>query len=119
MDRFKVTFYRCLLDSQNYGSNDEHMVSQVFFVLDVNGKREGDFVADLKQVVGSDFERGAIEVSAPHGYQGPFDHEGFSEAATKYFRSLVGASGSGLRMEGARNIRMRNCEYNMSAEYEF
>jgi hypothetical protein len=118
MARFKVKFHRCIQDSQDYGSNDEHMVSRVFFSLDINGNREGDFSADLKQVVGSDFESGDIEVSAPHGYIGPFNHHGFADAATKYFRSLVGAKGSGIRIQGGSNIRMRNNEYLKDAEFD-
>jgi hypothetical protein len=103
-----VTFTRCVQDSQDYGSDDEHMVSRVFFDLDVGGKSHLGLCADLKQVVGSNYETGAIEVGRPEGYRGPFNYLAFRDAAERYFRSLVGSGGSGIRMQGASNIRMRN-----------
>jgi hypothetical protein len=119
MAEFKVTFHKCIQDSQDYGSDDEHMVSRVFFSLDIDGTRAGDFSADLKQVVGGDFETGDIEVSPPYGFDGPFNHHGFGEAATKYFRSLVGSKGSVIRIVGGGNIRMRNNTYVKDVEFNF
>jgi hypothetical protein len=40
--------------------------------------------------------------------KGPFDHGAFSSVVVKYYRSQVGASGSGIRISGGGNIRMRN-----------
>ena len=85
-----VTFTPCVQDSQDYGSNDEHMVSRVFFDLEVDGKIHSGLYADLKQVVGSNYETGDIEVGLPHGYPDPFNHLAFRDAAEGYFRSLVG-----------------------------
>ena len=31
----RVTFYKCIQDSQDYGSDDEHMVSRIFFFLEI------------------------------------------------------------------------------------
>ncbi|MGH9385622.1 MAG: hypothetical protein ACRD2N_15175 [Vicinamibacterales bacterium] len=101
-----MTFTMCVQDSQDYGSDYEHMVSRVFFDLVVNGKRHPGLHADLKQVVGSNYETGDIEVGQPVGYRGPFNHIAFRAAAERYFRSLVGSSGSGIRIQGASNIRM-------------
>ena len=119
MPRFKVTFHKCIQNSQDYGSNDQHMVSRVFFSLGVDQKQVGDYSADLKQAVGDDFETGAIEVGPPQGYQGPFDHAGFADAAAKYFRSLVGASASGIRIVGGASIKMRNNVFQKDAVFEF
>jgi hypothetical protein len=119
MAEFRVIFHECIQDSQEYGSNDEHMVSRVFFSLEVDGRRVGDFSADLKQVVGGDIEHGEIEVGPPHNYDGPFDHTQFAEAARKYFRSLVGSQGTGIRMEGSTNVRMRNNRFRKEAEFRF
>jgi len=35
----KITFYKCVQDSQDYGSDDEHMVSRVFFILEIGDKK--------------------------------------------------------------------------------
>jgi len=108
-----VTFYECIQDSQDYGSDDEHMISRVFFSMEVGGKKYDGLHADLKQAVGSDFETGYIEVSQPRGasYRGPFNHDAFSKGAEKYFRSLVGSKGSGIRITGGGSARMRNNRY--------
>ena len=104
----KVTFRKCLQDSQDYGSDDEHMVSRVFFDLTINGEEYGDCYADIKQTVGSSFETGVLEVSRPQGYSGPFNFAEFRKAAEAYYRSLVGARGGGIRIQGGGNIRMHN-----------
>jgi len=115
----KITFCKCIQDSQDYGSNDEHMVSRVFFVLEIADKRF-DLHADIKQAVGSSYETGPIEVGQPEEYRGPFNYDAFRDAAEKYYRSLVGSSGRGISIQGGTNIRMRNNTFvqNMIAEFE-
>ena len=34
MAKVKITFHKCIQDSQEYGSNDEHMVSRIFFSIE-------------------------------------------------------------------------------------
>jgi hypothetical protein len=48
------------------------MVSRLFFTLRI-GDKEFNLSADIKQAIGSDFEKGSIEVSRPKGYAGPFN----------------------------------------------
>ena len=108
MAKAKLTFHRCIQDSQDYGSDDEHMVSRVFFTLDVAGRQHPDLHADIKQAVGSSFETGPIEVGSPQGYDGPINYEEFRNSVEQYYRELVGSQGSGIRISGGSNIRMRN-----------
>ncbi len=118
MAKARVTFNRLVQDSQDYGSNDEHMVSRVFFTLEIDGTKH-ELYADIKQTVGSSYETGPIEVSKPHGYSGPFSHQEFQRAAEIYYSSLVGSSGSGIRIQGGANIRMRNNTFVKQAVFEF
>lgn len=105
MQTAKLTFSRLIQDTQDVGSDDDHMLSRVYFNLEVGGMNYGELSATIKQTIGSD----TLEVSAPQGYKGPFDHAVFSQAVTDYYRGLVGQSGSGIRIgPGAKNIRMRN-----------
>ena len=119
-----ITFTRCVQDSQFYGSDDEHMVSRVFFDLEVDSqavprglgqhhrqaypgrvaRTHRDLHVDIKQVVGSDFETSDIEAGPPQGYSGPFNYIAFRDAVERYYRNLVGSADSGIRA----NIRMRN-----------
>lgn len=95
------------------------MVSRVFFSLEIEGKRFTDLYVDIKQLIGSDFEASPLEVSAPHGYSGPFNHEEFRDAVENYYRSLVGASGSGINSPGGANIRMSSNIFLKEASTDF
>ena len=88
----RVTFFKCIQDSQDYGSNDEHMVSRVFFVLEIGGKKF-DLYADIKQTVGGDYETGPIEVAQPENYRGPFNYRAFRDAARKVLPKFGGFFG--------------------------
>ncbi len=107
MSTARISFYKCIQDSQDYGSDDEHMISRVFFILDI-GTKKFDLHADIKQAVGSSYETGPIEVGLPKGYKGSFNYEAFRDAAEKYYRSLVGSAAKGINIQGGTNIRMRN-----------
>jgi len=123
MSKAKVIFYKCIQDSQDYGSDDEWMVSRVFFNLEIGEERFEELYADVKQTVGSDYDTALLELSAPHGYEGAFNHQAFRDCAEKYYRSCIGSEATGIRIEkGARFIRMRNniigkemvCEFEIS-----
>jgi hypothetical protein len=119
MPRARVTFHKLIQDSQDYGSDDEHMVSRVFFTLEVEGTSYKELYVDIKQPVGSDFEEAPLEVSHPHSYSGPFNHQAFQKAVEAYYRGLVGASSSGIRIQGGGNIRMRNNTFIRETKVEF
>jgi hypothetical protein len=119
MAKATVTLHRLVQDSQDYGSDDEHMVSRVFFDLVIDGKKYEGLYTNIKQPVGGSFESSALEISSPENYKGPFNHEAFRDVVEKYYRSLVGATGSGIRISGSSNIRMRNNTFVSSATAEF
>jgi len=132
MAKVKVIFHECIQDSQEYGSNDEHMVSRVFFSIEVSKvennetkvERYDNLYADLKQVVGGEFEKSPIEVSLPYyssgeRYSGPMNYEEFRKGAENYFRKLVGSTGYGIHIGGGRNIRMYNNRFIQEYSVEF
>lgn len=110
MRKIRIEFTKCIQDDQEAGSNDESMISRVFFTMHVDGSAVGDFYCDLKQIVGSDYHTSPLEVRLPTGrYKGPFDYEVFRAGVEKYYRSAFGASGTGVGFpDNARQIRMRN-----------
>lgn len=123
MSKAKIIFYKCIQDSQDYGSDDEHMVSRVFFNLEISEETFEGLSANIKQTVGGDYDTGPIEVSQPFGYEGAFNHHAFRDCAEKFYRSCVGSEGTGIGIgEGAKNFRMRNnvhikemvCEFEIS-----
>jgi hypothetical protein len=119
MPTAKVLFTHLIQDSQEYGSDGEHMVSRAFFDLDIDGTAHSGLYCDIKQAVGSSFESGPLDVSTPVGYSGPFNHQAFSEIAERYYRSLVGGAGHGIRISGGSNIRMTNNRFNAPMQAEF
>ena len=109
MPTIQVSFHKCIQDSQDYGSDDEHMVSRVFFTLTSGDESHDNLYANVKQIVGSDFESAPLEVGLAEGYEGLLNHREFRQAVEQYYRRLVGRQGSGIRLAGgATNIRMRN-----------
>ena len=119
MIKAKINIYKCIQDSQDYGSDDEHMVSRIFFNLEIDDKKYDNLYVDVKQAVGSDFETGPIEIGNPFGYKGPFNYKEFREKIENYYRSLVGSKGRGIHIQGGRNIRMRNNIFMISSIFEF
>jgi hypothetical protein len=114
-----VHFKELIQDSQNYGSDDEHMVSRVFFDLQVDDKKYPGAHANIRQEAGA-VASDPMEVSPPAGYAGPLDLQKFQTEVEKYFRSLVGSSGSRIRNgPGAKSMRIRDCRHRKAASVSF
>ena len=103
-----VRFHKCIQDSQDYGSNDEHMVSRVFLTLEAGGKVYPNLTVDIKQTVGARFETAPLEVGPPKGYNGSYNYAAFREVVERYYRALVGSQGRGIHIVGPSDVRMRN-----------
>lgn len=114
-----ITLHKLIQDSQDYGSDDEHMISRVFFDLEINGVKYEGLHADVKQPVGSLIETTPLEISRPANYTGAFNYEAFQAIVERYFRSLIGSSGSGIHITGGGNIRMRNNTFIKLATADF
>jgi hypothetical protein len=95
MANAKITFHKCIQDSLEYGSDDEHVVSRVFFTLEIKNKIPSSLHVDIKHAVGSELESERLEVGDPVGYEGPLKNEVFQNAIKKYYRNLVSSKGSG------------------------
>jgi hypothetical protein len=119
MAQAKITLLSLVQDSQEYGSDDEYMVSRVFFDLEIDGTKYQGPHCDVKQIVGSSFETSPLEVSAPTGYKGPLNHHAFQEIVEHYYRGLVGSQGQGIRITGGSNIRMQNNTFIQPSEATF
>lgn len=102
-----VTFTKLLQDSQDLGSDDEHMVSRAYCTVEVEGQQYETYM-HIKQPVGGTYESDELEVSLPKEYAGPVNYSAMRAAAEEYYRALVGVSGSAIRVEGAANVRMRD-----------
>ena len=57
MATVKVIFHELLQDSQDSGSDDEHLVWLILFSVEVNGQRFDDLYTEIKQTVGSSYDQ--------------------------------------------------------------
>jgi len=115
MPTVTIHFRELVQDSQNYGSDDQHMVSRVFFDLQVGDKRYPRAHANIRQKVGA-VATDPIEVSAPAGYTGPFDRERFQVEVEQYFRGVIGKDKPG---RSGKSLRIRDCRYRKEVTVSF
>jgi hypothetical protein len=115
----KMIINKCLQDSQDLGGGDDHMNSRVYFTLEIDGKNVGDLYADIKQAVGGEFEKDNIEVYLPEEYKGKLNYEDFRNAVEKYYRSLIGTQGQGIRVSGSSSVHMRNNTFVKEMIFQF
>lgn len=118
MATMKVNFESCVHDSEDYGSDDQHIVSRVFFSIRCEGLRYSGLHADIKHPLDGDFETASLEITVPHGYDGPISHEGFRRAVVQYYTMLVGDGEVGIH-SGNGTLRMRNHTYLLPRSFEF
>ncbi len=99
-----VAFRRCIFNSPEYGSDDDHVGSRVFFDLDLEGEGYANLYVDVRQLVREGTENEPLLVTRPQGYEGPFNFPVFQGLVEFYYRHAVGAKWG---MFGMRGLRMR------------
>ena len=119
----KVTFHQLVQDTQYVAASDpnqNHMISQAFFTLEVGGKQYGNMSVVLRQPFGTDYAKEPIEVEKPKGsYTGNWNHNEFRDAVEDYYRSAIGNQGNAIRISpGSSNTRMRNNMIGISKSYD-
>lgn len=113
MPNVRIDFTHCIQNAHELGSNDEFMVSRVFFRATPEGGTPVDAYCDIKQSVGASYETGKIEVGKIEGGRLSIDYDDFRTAVESYYRKLVGSSGVAIRIEGSANVKMYNNHLHM------
>lgn len=105
MKKVELFFKKCIQDSQEYGSDNEHMVSRIFFEIDGT-----EFECDVRQPYGESFsfDEDPIEVEAPKGLKNKINYGQFRDEVEKYYRQMVGSSARMINIGGSKNVRMQN-----------
>ncbi len=98
-----IHFVGCLVDSQLLGSDNEHVVSKIFFIID-----ETPYETIVRQPYGSNrsFETEPLEVENPKRLRGKMDYGAFRDVAEQYYRMLIGSQGSAININNSSNIRI-------------
>ena len=109
MPKALLIFNTIIQDSQEFGSNNEHMVSQVFFDLRVGADLHTGLAADIKQAVGDDYENAPLEVSMPQSLADSVNYAEFWKLVEQYYRDSFGSTGSAFPLgPGAKGRMMHN-----------
>ena len=114
MSKAKVTFKHLIPDIKEFGSDDEHMGSRIFFDLEIGGEESKGLYVDVKHKRGVKLETISIEISSPHGYEGPFNYTAFHDEVEKYYRSCLGpslASDVPVFIKGVAIVKEMACEF--------
>ena len=122
MSKARVVLHTIIQDSPDYGSDADHMVSRVFFTLDVDGTRYEDMYVDVTQPYGTTYQEETLEVGRPQGpYEGNWNHNAFRDVVEHYYRRMIREQGGMIGIGySARNIRMQNNVIGgPPTEYEF
>ena len=90
-----VAFRKCVINSQEYGGDDKHLASRVFFDLDIEGEGYANLYVDVRQSKTTDLKEESLEISGPYGYDGPFNCEVFQASLEFYYRQVIGEKGAG------------------------
>ena len=123
MSTATVTFHKLIQEAQDVSSTDSkqnHVVSRVFFRLDLNDEHYADMSVILRQPFGTDYAKESIEVEKPFGsYAGNWNHNAFTKIVEDYYRSAIGRQGRAMRIgPGSENIRMRGNTIGFSKSYQ-
>jgi hypothetical protein len=102
----KLIFTKIIHDSQEYGSDDEHMASRVFFSIVLGDQKERNLYADVKLTVGANFDRDPIEVSLPRGLEGTINYGVFRKHVEDYYREQIGSKGKAICIDGCAVVRI-------------
>ena len=108
-----LTFRRCIVNSPEYGGDEKHLGSRVYFDLDVEGQEHPNLYADIRQPIGFGSEAEFVEVTEPYGYAGPLNVPVFQGLVEFYYRHVIGAQGM---MFGTQATDMRFVGYVLEKE---
>ena len=127
MARLRGYFEGCVLDSQNFGSTDDHMVSRAFFVLEREGSSLRCFV-DVTQPHRTTYNAEPVEVGPPKTrdggtLDGSWNHKGFRDLVESYYRGMIATGPTAISAENGRpipisNVRMRNITMAKRQDFE-
>lgn len=89
MRRAVLELKSLLRDAAELGSDEEVVVSRVFFHLRVSGEAPRRLAADVRQRVRDGHASTPLEITRPIDYRGPLNYAAFRRCVEAYYRRLV------------------------------
>ncbi|MGI4884146.1 MAG: hypothetical protein ACRYFR_04225 [Janthinobacterium lividum] len=110
---WNIRFTHCITDSQEYGSDSEHMNSKVFFQAARVNDADRVWIIQSSCIVRQDqgesftFETMPFNVENPTELIGQINYGEFRDAVERYFRLLIGPEGVAFRIgQNVTNLRI-------------
>ena len=114
-----LAFRRCIVNCSQFGSDEEHVGTRIFFDFLIEDAAYANVYVDVRQLVRDEMENESLLVSRPEGYDGPLNFQVFQSLVEFYYRQAVGAKWG---MFGNTGLRMRLedwvIEYEMLVQFE-
>jgi len=118
MEKAKVFLHKCILDSQDFGSDHKHMISRIFFNIHIGEKKFNDLHVDIHQSAGSKVGSHISDLGKLPECASFFDREKFRKAIEEYYRSLESDSVSRIGIGAGNNLRLWNITIEKQATVE-
>ncbi|MEN6560907.1 MAG: hypothetical protein ABFD52_09050 [Acidobacteriota bacterium] len=109
MAKGTLVFVKVFQNSQDLGTDDDHLVSRVFYDLETPTGTLAGLFSDVKLTPGADFSQDPLEVSYPEELNGILGYGILRPLVERYYRANIGETGSGIRIgPGCKGIVMRD-----------
>lgn len=93
MSTVRVHVTRCIRDTEEGGSTAFSTTGRVFFTIETENGLPVEDYCDVRRIMKATQSSGQIDVmSRPHGYQGPYDHQAFTNGIAAYYAKFVADS---------------------------
>lgn len=92
MPTIRVHVKKCIQESQDYGSTNVSTSSRIFFTIGTDTRPDVEDYCDVRQTIGPRHNSSHIEVSPPHSYDGPYDHQAFTHGIAAYYAMFLADS---------------------------
>ena len=109
MSRVRVHVTKCMQDTQD-GSSALSTTARVFFTIGTENGLPVEDYCDIRRIMSASHSSGQIDVSRPHGYQGPYNHQAFTNGIAAYYAKFVADS---------KGTRPTNNTFEMTHEFVF
>ncbi|RMH05821.1 MAG: hypothetical protein D6704_08575 [Nitrospirae bacterium] len=114
-----LAFRRCVINSPEFGSDEEHVGSRIFFDLHVGGVGYANLFVDVREFVREGAKHKPLLITMPSGYTGPWNAPVFQSLVEFYYRHAVGVKWGMFGMRGP-SMRLENwtVEQEMLVQFE-
>lgn len=119
MKKILLNFKKIQQTSHNIRSDDDHMTATIILDITFDGTTYSDCTANIKQIIGSNYESEPLEISKVEGYKGPINRQNFAFIVQDLYFNLVGSQGGAIRVgKDASNVEMKNISFMINRTYE-